>query len=211
MIDPRPVPTRIRSSLALAASLVLLLAAPVRAEEAQDADWPCAQRLVPELSAATVWAGPPLDDALATWQDDEEVVRLVGEASARSVPLDQARQKIAAFADGLTADRDARLTRLFAGLLQTINSERSSIIAGIGRYTRKQRALAARIEQTGSELDKPADQSDQKTRSQLQQRQEWDIRIYQDREHSTKYLCQQPVDLEQRLFQLARVIQEKLQ
>lgn len=201
------------SELALALGLVLLLARPALAADAADQEWPCAQRMMPELSAAMVWAGPPIDAARESWRDDEQVARLAGEAASRSVPLEEAKKKVADFADGLAEDRQARLTRLFAGLLQTINGERSSIIGGIERYTRKQRALAKRIEDTGSKLDKltgdPA--ADQTELTQLQRQQEWDVRIYQDREHSTKYLCQQPVDLEQRLFQLARVIQEKLQ
>ena len=27
----------------------------------EDPDWPCVQRLVPEIAPAVIWAGPPLD------------------------------------------------------------------------------------------------------------------------------------------------------
>ena len=27
----------------------------------EDPDWPCVQRLVPEIAPAAIWAGPPLD------------------------------------------------------------------------------------------------------------------------------------------------------
>lgn len=190
--------------------LLPLAPASVRAADPADPDWPCIQRKIPEVSAGMVWAGPPLDGAAGRWRQDPEVARLVGELGARSVPLEEARRKVEAFAAGLEENRDARLTQLFAGLLQTVNRERAQIIGGIERYTRKQRALAQRIEESGARLDSLAE--DQRAeRERLEQQQAWDIRIYQDREQSLTYLCQQPVDLEQRLFQLARAIAAHLE
>lgn len=207
-------PDRIRDPLRLGAGVLALLlwAAPaaLQAADPADPDWPCIQRKIPEISAGMVWAGPPLDEAAAGWRDDPEVAGLVGELSARSVPLEAAQRKAEAYAEGLAAERNARLTRLFAGLLQTINRERAQIIAGIERYTRKQRALAQRIEETGAKLDSIAEEQ-RAVREQLEQQQAWDIRIYQDREQSLTYLCQQPVDLEQRLFQLARTLAGQLE
>ncbi|MEX0760328.1 MAG: hypothetical protein WD100_12185 [Tistlia sp.] len=201
MTDFRLVP-----GLAGAVALWLLLApAAAPGADPQDADWPCIQRKVPEISAAVVWAGPPIDQALSEWREDEEVERLVGELAARSLPLETAQEKAEAFTQTLDGERNARLTRLFAGLLQTVNRERGAIMAGIERYTRRQRELAERIEATGSRLDGlPAEAGAR--REELAQQQAWDIRIYQEREQSLKYLCQQPIDLEQRLFLLARTI-----
>ena len=39
------------------------------AAAAEDPDWPCVQRLMPEISPATVWGGPPLDDAAPAWRE----------------------------------------------------------------------------------------------------------------------------------------------
>jgi hypothetical protein len=35
---------------------------------------------------------------------------------------------------------------------------------------------------------------------------DWDIRIFEDRQKSLKYLCDQPVFLEQRAFELGRAM-----
>lgn len=201
-------------SLLAAALLSLAALAPLqtaRAADPQDPDWPCIQRKMPEISAGMVWAGPPVEPALESWQDDSEVARLAGRLSARSLPVEEAVEAVEAFASGLGDQRDSRLTRLFAGLLETINRERRAIMNGIERYTRKQRAMAERIEQTGSSIDRLAlEDGDAETRARLEQQQTWDIRIYQDREHALTYLCQQPIDLEQRLFQLSRAIMQEM-
>ncbi|MFC7556923.1 hypothetical protein ACFQU7_39010 [Pseudoroseomonas wenyumeiae] len=42
----------------LALGMALSAAAGARAATAADPDWPCVQRLVPNLTAAGVWSGP---------------------------------------------------------------------------------------------------------------------------------------------------------
>ena len=48
-------------------------------------------------------------------------------------------------------------------------------------------------------------------RQELEQQRLWDIRIYEDRERSLTYICEQPVLLEQRVFALAREIMGHLE
>jgi hypothetical protein len=55
--------TSLVRSLALAA-LLLPAANMALAAMNTDPDWPCIQRKVPELSIASLWQGPPADDAL---------------------------------------------------------------------------------------------------------------------------------------------------
>ena len=45
---------------------------------------------------------------------------------------------------------------------------------------------------------------------QLQTMRLWDTRIYTDRQKSMTLVCDQPVQLEQRAFALARIIQESI-
>lgn len=201
------------ATMGLAALLAAGLAAmgPAAAAE-EDADWPCAQRLVPEISAGMVWAGPPVGEA-GSWQDDAEIADLASELSDRRMPLSDAEARVDKFAETLGADKDHRLTLLFAGILDKINADRSTIVNGIKRYTRRQRALAARIEEGLAELDSlpSGGTSEQQARRQdLQERNTWDSRIYEEREKSLKYLCDTPVVLEQRVFALARAIQNHL-
>ncbi len=51
------------------AGAVLLFRGAAGAAASEDPDWPCVQRLMPEISPATVWGGPPLDDAAPAWRE----------------------------------------------------------------------------------------------------------------------------------------------
>ncbi len=51
------------------AGAVLLFRGAAWAAVSEDPDWPCVQRLMPEISAATVWGGPSLDDAALAWRE----------------------------------------------------------------------------------------------------------------------------------------------
>lgn len=190
---------------ALAGLLILAIGARPGAAAAEDPDWPCQQRLVPEIAAGMIWPGPPLD-SVAEAADDATIRGLAAELAARRTPLEQASAQIDAFASGLAAgQKNARLTRLFAETLAIINRDRSSIIGGIKKYSHGQRALAERITTTTEQLTQLA--SDRvEERDALVAQRDWDMRIYGDRRSSLSYLCEQPVLLEQRAFALARVI-----
>ena len=209
MVRGKRVKRRRHGKGLLAASL-LVLAAPATAATSADPDWPCVQRKVPEVSAGMVWAGPPVEKLEQSWKDDAEVSQLAGTLAARRTDIEAAKTAIADFATALGADRNERLTLLFAATLDIINRERASIISGIGRYTRRQRALADKIGRVDGEI-KALPTSDRERREELEQQRLWDTRIYEDRERSLTYICEQPVLLEQRVFTLAREIMGHLQ
>ncbi len=196
---------RRRHCTGLLAAGLLALAAPAGAATSADPDWPCVQRKVPEISAGMVWAGPPVEELKQSWKDDAEVSQLAGTLAARRTDIEAAKTAVADFAAGLGTDRNERLTLLFAATLDIINGERASIISGIGRYTRRQRALAEKISRVDGEI-KALPASDKEKREELEQQRLWDTRIYEDRERSLTYICEQPVLLEQRVFTLAREI-----
>jgi hypothetical protein len=190
-----------------ALALILSLAAgwTDRAMAAEDPDWPCQQRLVPEIAAGMIWSGPPLQ-SVAAGAADPRIEQLAGEIAGRRLPLEQADAQIDAFAKGLPPGQaNDALTELFARTLEIINRERSSIIAGIKKYARGQRALAERITEANARLTTLA--ADQVLeREQLTLQRDWDNRIYDDRRSELTYVCDQPVILEQRAFALARAI-----
>ncbi|MEI2384298.1 hypothetical protein [Breoghania sp. JC706] len=182
--------------------LIVCIAPAGPALAGDDADWPCVQRLVPQISPAQVWTGPLPERSM--WADDGEVARLGAEIAARRTSMETAGERVDAFARSLDAGHKARLTALFGRALQVINSDRASLIAGIKRFARKQAALAARVREARVAL-KSDTLSDEK-RADLDETLAWDLRIYEDREKSQKYLCEQPVLLEQRAFALGRII-----
>jgi hypothetical protein len=198
------------------AAAVTLVPAAVRAT-GPDADWPCVQRKVPTLSAGMMWAGPPITEDLPDWRRDTEVSDLVGRLAIRRTSLEEAADLIDRFAEGLGAeDKAEKLTMVFAGLLERSNSERGDILNGIERYTRKQRRLAEKVLTTRHELDailaveQPTAAEDEKRRA-LEEELSWQTRIHEDREKSLTYICEIPVLLEQRLFQLARELANRIE
>jgi len=195
------------------AGVVVFYAGAAGAAAAEDPDWPCVQRLMPELSPATVWGGPPVDDAARGWRETPAIRDLVLRIASRRTALEDGEKAVTAFARTLGGEKDAMLTLVFAGLFTTIDQERSRLLSGIKRYARGQRRLASRIRQLTADLGAaPADGTPQSAarRRQLRERQVWDTRIFEERERSLQALCEQPVLLEQRLFILARAIMAQM-
>jgi hypothetical protein len=190
---------------------VLWLSAGARplAAAGEDPEWPCVQRLVPEIAPALIWAGPPIDTV--DGEPASAIDALASELAARRVPLEEAEAQVEQFASSLADEqKDEQLTRLFARMLEIINSDRSSIIQGIKKYARGQQALADRINAHNEQLvELAADQVVE--RDALRAEREWDLRVYEDRRTSLGYLCEQPVLLEQRAFTLARAIASHLE
>lgn len=176
-----------------------------------DPDWPCIQRKVPEISPGMVWAGPPVEELEQAWSEDPQVAQLADRIAARRTPIEEAETAIADFAARLEVEKDRKLTLLFAATLAAINSERNSLIIGIRRYARRQAELAERIQERITELNQlPSGEAQDDRRRELEEAQLWDTRIYEERERSLTYICEQPVLLEQRIFALARVIMAQL-
>ena len=198
-----------RSHTLLLAALLVAASLPAAAATGEDPDWPCVQRLVPEIAPGMIWAGPPLDSVEG--ESNPAIDELAGELAARRVPLEEAEAHAEDFATTLADEhKDEQLTRLFARTLDIINNDRSSIIQGIKKYARGQRALAKTITEKNERLSElPKDQVVE--RDTLIAERDWDIRIYDDRERSLTYLCEQPVVLEQRAFTLARTIASHLE
>ena len=203
MTVSRP-PTLLLAALLAAASL------PATAATGEDSDWPCVQRLVPEIAPAVMWPGPPIESVERAGADPI-IDELAMELAARRVPMDEAAAQVEEFATTLAAEqKDEQLTRLFARTLQIINNDRSSIIQGIKKYARGQRTLAENITEKNERLSElPRDEV--VVRDTLIAERDWDIRIYDDRARSLTYLCEQPVLLEQRAFALARAIASHLE
>ena len=200
-------------------TLALLRAGPdARGADKSDVDWPCVQRKMPTISAGMIWAGPAIGDgATAAWRADVAMARLVPRLAARRTGLEEAERLISDFASGLDpAVRPGRLTLLFAGVLESINSERQQIMAGIERYTRKQRALAGMVRKIRDELnevleiDEPG-KAEKEKRRELENKLAWQSRIHDEREQSLQFVCESPVLLEQRAFAIARAIMNHLQ
>jgi hypothetical protein len=177
--------------------------------------WPCEQPLRAEMSIGAMWAGPDPNAGEKSWKEIPEVAALVGQIAPRRIPEEEAVVSIHRFAAGYKgAEREQALTKLFAGLFDTLNAERDDIVRGIKRFNRRQDALARRIEEGWKalgELDpNTTDPKAVEERVALQQQVDWDSRIFDDRQRLLPVVCEQPRVLEQRVFALSRAIQEQL-
>jgi hypothetical protein len=176
-------------------------------------DWPCAQAKVPDLSLAAVWAGPPLDDVADKWKNDAKVSALLPRLAARRTPLDEAQKAITEFLAGSTAEKIEMGKLLFAGLFDRLNAQRSSVMSGLERVTRKQRQAADKIRTDTLALQALQDASppDQAKIEELGNQLVWETRIFEDRQRVIKFVCEVPTAIDQRLFALGRMIQQEIE
>jgi hypothetical protein len=202
-----------RWSVAMAVAIELTLQSMALAVDPRFPDWPCNQVKVPEISVAAVWAGPSIDDVGNDWEDDAAIRELVARLAARRTPLDDAHKAISDFVTGTEGERQRKAKLIFAGLFTTLNHERGEVMQGIERYFRRQREFSdqirSRILQLRELQGRP--DPDQSRIDELTNRVEWDTRIFEERRKTMNFVCEVPVLIEQRLFALARAIQQALE
>jgi hypothetical protein len=184
-----------------------------RAADPRYPDWPCTQAKVPEISLAAVWAGPPLDDVSDKWKNDAKVSALVTKLAARRFPVEEAQKAITEFLAASAAEKAATGKLLFAGLFDTLNAQRSSVMNGLERVTRKQREAAEKIRSDTLELQalQGASPPDQPKIDELGNQLVWETRIFEDRRRVIKFVCEVPTAIDQRLFALGRTIQQEME
>jgi hypothetical protein len=200
-----------------AAAVAALLAAAViaalpagSAPRPQDPDWPCQQRLVPKLVAASYWNGPP-PAAVGDWRADPEVAQLVERLAPRRVSTEAGLAAIEAFAHAISGDRARHLALAFQGLLDETNRERSALIDELKGIGRRQRELAELVGRLGTALDAvPPDATGEAAarRIDLEQRYNFSALNFEEIQRTIRYACDTPVALDARLGAWARALQK---
>src|SRR5262249_45414746 len=147
------------------------------------------------------------------WEEDAAIKDLVTRLAARRTPLDDAQKAISDVITGTESERQKKGKLIFAGLFKTLNDERSEVMRGIERYFRKQKEFSDQIRSTIRQLRELQDRpdADQGRVEELTNRAEWDTRIFEERRKTINFVCEVPVVIEQRLFALARAIQQSLE
>jgi hypothetical protein len=202
-----------RYLLVLAAGLVLSGAGANAAPPKTDPDWPCKQRLVPELTAATFWSGPPLP-ADRDWHADARAASEVAAVAPRDVALEDGIAHLSHFSEKLKqSERNTILHQVFLGIVEETNRQRAEIISTIKDLARRQRALGDTVAKITTELEDNAATSDgdaAQRRDEITQRRAFVIRSFEETERTMRYACEVPVDLEARLGGYAQVIEKHL-
>lgn len=191
--------------LLMIAALLGMSAGTATAFSGVDPDWPCIQRKQPHLSLGQVWTGPAPtaeDEGLAR---SRPIVNLAERLVQRRLPIPDAQNEIAAFAETVG---DHELTALMIAIFERIDRDRSGLIEGIARYGHKQVDLAASIEKRRVEMAEmeAAENPDYDAIDAAEKALDWEVRIFTDRQHALTYVCETPVIMEQRIFALGRSI-----
>jgi hypothetical protein len=199
--------------LAMAVVALALSGTAARAADPRYPNWPCTQAKVPEISLAAVWAGPALDDAETKWKNDAKITALVAKLSARKTPIDEAEKSVKEFLAASSADKTHNAKLLFAGLFDTLNAQRSQVMNGLERVSRKQREAADKIREEAIQLQalQGATPRDEAKVEALGNELIWKTRIFEDRNKVVRFVCEVPTTIDQRLFALGRVIQQEME
>ena len=202
-------------SRAVLAGIVLMAAsaAPALGADPRYPDWPCPQAKVPDISIAAVWSGPAIDDVGTNWKDDAKIAELVAKLAARRIPLEQAQKDISDFLTGTAEEKTRKGKLLFAGLFDTLNAQRTSVMNGLERVMRKQREAVEKVRGDTialQEMQSSATRDEAKI-EELGNQLNWETRIFEDRRRVMKFVCEVPTAIDQRLFALAREIQQDME
>jgi hypothetical protein len=184
-------------------------------------DWPCVQRLIPELAWGTIWTGPSPEELEQAWWEDEEVGRVARFATSRSTPEEQAQARVREFVESLPEEKDEeqaeaeverRLTLLFAGLFELTNRERRRAIDGIRSASRAQLARLDTISAMVDELEERRDDesADAAEVERLAEALFWEQRTFQQRQQALPAMCEQPYLLEEKLSRMVRTIMARM-
>ncbi len=184
-----------------------LSAGQLSAADFSDPTWPCIQRKVETLSLGIMWPHP-VPESTPQESISEAGVTLSTKLALRRVSLEEAETLVTEFANShpdLTTDD---LGLVFRNVFDRIGKERSTIIKGISRYSLKQIALSQAIDETRVTMSNlmKADAPDFDEVDRLEEKLDWDERIFRDRAKSLTYVCETPVLLEKRVYAIAQIL-----
>ena len=193
--------------------LLLLVSATVPAQVI-DPEWPCVQVLVPEIVSAVVWPKVIDESLIGAWKEDESLTAMVKKLSDLDEFTESERQLIADFAESVPEDSRAdTLDMLADGIITLSNRRRTQYIEGIKRYTRQQISIAGQIESTLNQLVELEALSDPESvirQAEIEETLHWHQRVYDQREHAIRSLCERPIELEEKLSEVLRELAQYL-
>ncbi len=109
-------------------------------------------------------------------------------------------------AEAAGARRREQLVELEAGLFATLAAERGAVVDGLGRYGRRQKELASEVRADLAALRDPQ-ASDANQLHALQQKVDWETRLFEQRRQSIGAACEVPARIAQRLLVLTNIVQ----
>lgn len=200
----------IARQISAAAFFVLFQAGvPAAAMDNRYPDWPCQQLKVPELSVAAIWPEPIPEQSARPASQLPGLNDMVAQLAARKTPMEEAEKQISSFITGTPEERKEKADLLFIGLFDALNAQRFQVMNGLERAYRRQKDLAEKVRSDMEKLRGLQDaDGDSPQLKELVGQVQWETRVFDDRRQTLKYACEVPVEIDQRIFALARAIQK---
>ncbi|MFY9641833.1 MAG: hypothetical protein WAK07_13185 [Rhodomicrobium sp.] len=200
----------IARQISAAAFFVLFQAGvPAAAMDNRYPDWPCQQLKVPELSVAAIWPEPIPEQSAKPASQLPGLNDMVAQLAARKTPMEEAEKQISSFITGTPEERKEKADLLFIGLFDALNAQRFQVMNGLERAYRRQKDLAEKVRSDMEKLRGLQDaDGDSPQLKELVGQVQWETRVFDDRRQTLKYACEVPVEIDQRIFALARAIQK---
>ena len=132
--------------------------------------------------------------------------------TAQDANLEDMEERVATFSKAQARDqKNQRLALTFFGVLELFNKRRAKYMRGILKYSRQQLKRAEIINDGLDKLSKlKAENAPTEKFVELENNLIWQQRMFDDRELSIRFLCEQPVDVEAALGDMARALSNEL-
>ena len=128
----------------------------------------------------------------------------------RDTPDADALAKLNAYVAGIPAtQRASALPALFSAIVDQTNDDRSVLIARIEQLGHRQREMGDLIARLSTKVDATPDSNPAK--ADLIGTRDFDVRAFQETQHTMRYACEAPANLERRIGVFARILQAGLQ
>ena len=154
---------------------------------------------VPALSSGVFWTGELA--AVTVEEIDPRFMSLAEKVTGRDLSSEQAFVAIDTFLNEQGDNKLGTAELLVSAITEAINTRRDRVVAGLMRYSNRQQTILTRIDAQAKKIEGiKDDESKRETLEDLQVRQKWDIRIFEEREKLSSALCEQPVVLGTEIF-----------
>lgn len=185
--------------------------------------WPCIQGYVPDMSLATVWPELDVNTIVEIGAYDNNASEELRELRQEVVDLSLPQQDLNILINNyLLLSSSPSVSKsdfnesLYLHFFEHVQKNRHKAIKGIIRYAKRQEIMSQSIEKRRATIERYQnnivdENSSRDIKSDLEQLkidQTWETRLFLEREKKLNYLCELPVKLEQRIFFIARLLNQ---
>lgn len=175
---------------------------------ASEKDWFCAQRLVVNISMATVWHYGHNEVFEALQQNKIVVSKLIKNTAGALLNNQDNRQNAVAiiqkFSKQVATDKN-KLSLLFAYLLRDLRQQKQEKIDYVLNYGHSHQKRVQQL-QLSREKIRMAIKNESIKLADLEQQYQWQITVLNARKKHNPYLCEEVVDVDAYAFFLAKEI-----